>query len=342
MWPMRQSAGILVVASASLLAAVPVGRGGGDPVASLRVPGGDAGIGFDDFRFAPGIGKLLAPAGRAGTLALVDPATRGVALVEGFSVKKEFDGGHDEGVTSADEGDRWIFATDRTSRTLAVVDPRARKIVSSVKLSGPPDYVRFVRATREVWVTEPDEQRVEIFRLASGEPPAPAHDGFVPVPGGPESLVVDTGRGRAYTHLWKGRTAAIDVRARAVLGTWDNGCEGSRGIALDERRNLLFAGCAEGKAVVLDAGKGKILSSLSAGGGVDVIDYDAALAHLYLPGARSATMAILAVSPKGELSLLGTLRTAPAAHCVATDGKRNVFVCDPRKGSLLLFHDDYP
>ena len=55
-----------------------------------------------------------------------------------------------------------------------------------------------------------------------------------------------------------------------------------------------------------------------------------------------ATMAILAVSPKGELSLLGTLRTAPGAHCVATDGKRNVFVCDPRKGSLLLLHDDYP
>jgi outer membrane protein assembly factor BamB len=167
------------------------------------------------------------------------------------------------------------------------------------------------------------------------------HEAFLSVPGGPESLVVDIRRGRAYTHLWNGKTVAIDVKARSIAATWDNGCKGSRGIALDEARGFLFAGCSEGKAVALDVGTGKQLSSVSSGSGVDVIDYNPKLSHLYLPGAKSATMAVLGVSARGKLSLLGTRPTAPGGHCVAADGNGNVFVCDPKKGRLLVFRDTF-
>ncbi|HEY5946876.1 MAG TPA: hypothetical protein VIV40_15340, partial [Kofleriaceae bacterium] len=33
------------------------------PVTALPIPGGEHGIGFDDLRFATGIGKVVAPAG---------------------------------------------------------------------------------------------------------------------------------------------------------------------------------------------------------------------------------------------------------------------------------------
>jgi DNA-binding beta-propeller fold protein YncE len=307
---------------------------------SIEIPGGSAGIGFDDLRFTPASGKVLVPAGRTGVLALVDPATGTVAAITGFSAKTEFSGGHDDGVTSADEGRGWMFATDRTSGMLAVVDPRSRKIVSSVKLGGPPDYVRFVPTTGELWVTQPGKERIEIFRLSAASPPAAAHEAFLSVPGGPESLVVDGQRGRAYTHLWKGKTVAIDVKARAITGTWENSCKGSRGIALDATGRFLFAGCAEGKAVVLDTGSGKTVSSLAAGDGVDIIDYEATLSHLYVPGAKSATLAVLGVSREGQLSMLGTLPTVAGAHCVAA-AKGSVFVCDTKKGRLLVFRDGY-
>jgi DNA-binding beta-propeller fold protein YncE len=308
---------------------------------AVEIPGGSVGIGFDDLRFAFSLGRILAPAGRAGVLALVDPASRNVTTVPGFSARSTFGGGHDDGVTSADEAGGRIVATDRTALRLAVVDPRSLKIVSSAKLAGPPDYVRYVEATGEVWVTQPDRERIEIFKLPAGDS-APAHEAFLSIPGGPESLVVDARKGRAYTHLWNGRTVAIDVRQRSVAATWDNGCRGSRGIAFDEARGWVFAGCAEGKAVVIDATSGRNLSSLSAGNGVDVIDYNPRLRHLYLPGARSATMAVLGVSGSGALTLLATLPTASGAHCVAADASGNVFVCDPGKGRLLAFHDSYP
>jgi len=339
---MRAFAGILATVIAGFLFGIRASGGSSSQPTAIDLPGGSAGIGFDDLRFVPFLKRFLAPAGRTGNLALVDPASHAVTVVPGFAAKGAFSGGHDDGVTSADEGKGWIFATDRTSGQLAVVDPRTLRIVSRAKLSGPPDYVRFVELAGEVWVTQPDKERIEIFRLSESNPPEIVHQAFVSVPGGPESLVLGEKGGRAYTHLWNGKTVAIDVKKRAISASWDNGCKGSRGIALDEPRGLLFAGCAEGRAVALDAPTGRPLSSLSAGGGVDIIDYDPKLAHLYLPGGKSATMAVLAVSAKGKLSLLGTFQTAQGSHCVATDFAGNVLVCDPQKGRLLLFQDGYP
>ena len=38
-------------------------------------------------------------------------------------------------------------------------------------------------------------------------------------------------------------------------------------------------------------------------------------------------------------SAMAELSAATGAHCVAADGKGNVFVCDPKKGRLLVFRD---
>ncbi len=135
----------------------------------------------------------------------------------------------------------------------------------------------------------------------------------------------------------------IDVKRWMILATWANGCAASRGIALDEQRGFLFVGCSEGKAVVLDVNhNGQQLASLADGSGVDVISYNSALAHLYLPGASSATMAILGVAKDGKLSLLGRVNTAQGAHCVTADDLGNAWVCDPDHGQLLLVKDPFP
>ena len=308
----------------------------------IELPQGAAGIGFDDLRFAPSLSVLLVPAGRTGSLDLLDPATRTVTAISGFSRAASFGGGHGEGTTSADEADGYLLATDRTSGELAVVDPRGRRLVSRARLSGSPDYVRFVAATSEAWVTEPDRDRIEVFRLEGRTPPQPKTSGFIEVKGGPESLVIDARRGRAYSHLWEGRTVAIDLHSRSIVATWVNGCKGSRGMALDEERGLLFAGCAEGKVGTLSVEDGRELSSASSGNGVDIIDYAPALRHLYLPGGKSATMAILGVTTKGDLSVLGVVPTAEKAHCVAADRSRNAYVCDPQSGVLIVVADPYP
>ncbi|MFL5318329.1 MAG: YncE family protein [Myxococcaceae bacterium] len=306
---------------------------------AVALPNGAPGIGFDDLRMAHGLGKVLVPAGRSGRLDLVDPKALEVVAISGFSEKKSFEGGHDDGVTSADEGRGLLFATDRTTKKLSIIDPRAGKIVGELALSGGPDYVRYVSTTDEVWVTEPDVEAIEIFKLSAGDKPSVQRVANVHIKGGPESLVIDAASGRAFTHLWSGKSVAIDLKKRSVGPAWANGCKGSRGIAFDAAAGWLITGCAEGGAGVIDVRTGELVSSLSAGSGVDIIDYDPKRRRIYLGAGGSATLEILQLSSDGKLSHVASIPTQKGSHCVAANGDGLLFVCDPSHGQLLVIHD---
>ena len=309
----------------------------------VPLPGGSGGIGFDDLGYDEQLGLVLVPAGRSGNLDLVDPKTFAITSISGFSAQAGFGGGHGDGTTSVDGGHGWLFAIDRSRKQVDVADPANRVIIHSAPLHGDPDYIRSVELTNELWITEPDQDQMEVFVLADDGSPTPTYSAVIPIQGGPESLVIDETRSRAYTHLWAGQTVAVDLNTRTIVAQWPNGCGASRGIALDETRGFLFAGCSEGKAVVLDVNHdGQQLSSLEQGSGVDVISYNPTLKHLYVPGASSATMGILDVSADGKLTLLGVADTASGAHCVTADDQGNAWVCDPDRGQLLLIKDPFP
>ena len=309
---------------------------------SIPLPGGEHGVGFDDLQLAPVSKRVLVPAGGIGTLFLLDPATRALAAVPGFSAGT-FHGGHDQGTTSAAEvagPPVRIVATDRGIRALRVVDPAALKIIASVDLAAKPDYVRVVPSAGEVWVTEPSRKQIEVLRfqdLAAGKMQRVA---LVSVPDGPESLIFDEARGRAYSHTWTDRSFAVDVRSRKIVSSWKNGCHESRGIALDPARGLLFAGCAEGQATVVDLKTEKVLSTAAAGPDIDSIGYAAPLAHLYVPAGGDGRLFTFRVSPDGKLTPLGSKATGVDAHTAAFDpASRTVFVGAPRSGAVLVLPD---
>ena len=305
---------------------------------AVPIPGGDGGVGFDDLGFSTAFHRVIVPGGRTGNLDLVDPATHEVTAIGGFSKDASYGGGHGEGTTSADEGRGLFFASDRAKRLLIVVDPVKKAIVASVKLAAGPDYVRYVPPLGEVWVTEPGAEQIEMFSIPASGTPTPSHVATVKVSGGPESLVI--GAERAWTHLWKRETVALDLHAHAVAGQWKNGCVESRGIALDEQRGLLFAGCDEGKATAMDLRQGgKVVGTAETAKGVDVIAYSPQLHHLYVPGEDSGAMTILDVAADGKLTPVTTVPTAKGAHCVAADDQGGAWVCDPHGGRLLLFKD---
>jgi len=303
-------------------------------------PGGNRGIGFDDLHFAPALRKVMVPGGGTGRLALIDPDSQKVEIIGGFSVQAGYSGGHGEGITSADAGAGLIYVTDRSARLAEIVDPGTRKVIGHARPASEPDYVRFVPQTNELWVTEPRAERIEIFALSNRRIPVLIRSGSIAVRGGPESLII--GHRQAFTHLWRGITLVIDLRRRQIIHRWANGCRGSRGIALDERRGFLFAGCDEGQLSVLELNSGKALGETSAGSGVDIIAYNQDLAHVYLPGASSGTLAIVGISSAGTPTVLQTINTVKGAHCASADDRGRVYVCDPDDGRILVFKDSLP
>ncbi len=316
-------------------------RDAGSLTALAHVHLAKSGIGFDDLLYAPALGRLLAPAANAGYLALIEPSSRAITRFAAPEyAPKAYGGGHDEGMTSADSDGKWVFAADRTTDTLLTFSVETARVVSRAVLDGNPDYVRYVAATDEVWVTEPDREQIEIFSVPRARDAAPKKVATIKVPGGPESLVVDSPRGRAYTHLWKGKTVSIEVTNRQIAATYSNGCQSSRGIAVDGDANLLFAGCSEGRVTVLDLKQaGKIVAFAPTSPGVDIIAYNPYLHHIYVPSASNGQLAVFAVERSGALRLLGHAQAAAGSHCVASDESANIWVCDPERGELIVFGD---
>lgn len=309
----------------------------------VALPAGDVGIGFDDLRYSAKLHRVLVPGGRTGTLDLIDPDTLNVTSIAGFGAVGSYSGGHDDGPTSVDEGNGLLYVTDRTTGLLDVVDTVAAHIVASVAPASGPDYVRYVATTNELWITEPGADQVEIFTLSQDPTVPPAHSAVVAITNGPESMVIDNKRGRAYTHRWQATTVAIDLASRAVVAEWQNGCAASRGIALDEERGFLFASCSEGTTSVLDVSNGgRMLSTLARGSGFDVMGYAPKTGHLYLAGSSCGCLVTLGVSAQGTLTFISRVAAAGSTHCAAADDGGHAWWCDQDRGSVWRVTDTGP
>jgi DNA-binding beta-propeller fold protein YncE len=305
---------------------------------AVSLPGGEASIGFDDIVYAPALHQVIVPAAQTGRVYLIDPATwshESCAVWQGRT-------------TSADAGDGYVFAADRTHSAVNVIDPKLHKVVASAALEMEPDIVRYVPATHEVWVTEEDPQKgqVEILAFSAGGKVLLSHVADVKVAGGggPESLAVDPVRSRVYTNREDQKvTVAIDIASRRIVAEWKNGTEGSSsGLALDETEAWLFVGSGAGGVAVVDvAHNGRILGALKVGKGTDLIGYNPILRHVYVPDPKEGTLAIIGVSLGGEPRLLGTVETAKGSHAAAVDNRGHVWVTDPNHGRLLVVKDTF-
>jgi len=309
----------------------------------LALPSGAGGIGFDDLRFSAELGAVLVPSGRSGALNMVDPDSLRVTTMAGFTRRPTWSGGHDEGVTSADAYGPLVLATDRDSRLLSMANPGSGRITGSIRLAAKPDFVRAIAARGQVWVTEPDAAQIELLHFPGAGAP-PTHLGTIRVESGPEALAVDAVRNLPYTNLEeKGTTVAISLDSHRIVARRPNGCRISQGLAMDDINALLFVACGEGRIAVLSLTRnGALIDTASVGSGVDMVDFDPSLRHLYAPAPGDSSLTTLGVSAAGRLSQLGSIALPGAGDCVASAGRGGVFVCAPRDGALWVVRDTLP
>ena len=313
---------------------------------SIDLAKDSSGVRFDDLGFSKSLNKVVVPGGRTGKVFLIDPNTYQVSEISGLTVTKITEGkAPSGGSTSVDEGDGYFFVIDRSTRLVHIVDHTSLKILNSTQLSGPPDYVRFVSSTKEVWVTEPGEHKeaIEIFKLSMKPKPTLEHTGFISIPGGPESLVIDEENKRAYTNIEEGKTAVIviDLKTREEVASWLNGYQGLRGLSLDKKRGLLFVSCNTGVIYALDIGEdGKVVGTATVPPGVDIISYNPVLSHLYVPSSKSGVLTVLNVSDTGVLSAQQQIELGyTGAHSVTNDGVQ-AWIPDPNNGRILYIKDE--
>ena len=341
------------------------------PTRVIELPFEQTNLSFDELSYDAGLDRVIIPAAETGTLALINPTTEEIQLIQGFS-KQITSTDRIVGTTSAISVQKIIYALDRAARKIYIIDPGTRKIINAADLEAEPEYLRFVSATNEIWVTEPALEQIEVFRLKSGSPPSLEKTQVIPVANGPEALLIDQSRGLAYTNQPEvGTTVVIQVMTHNIIDTWGNGCSKARGLALDPDRGLLFVVCNEGKLVLMDTNQdGLQITSQNYGGDLNFVVYNPTLSHVYLPSAASAVVAIFAVvdapsptsatpanpgaaggeetrltpvpTPGVSLVRLGTADTALNASCITVDNQNNLWICDPENAQMIIIHDSFP
>lgn len=301
---------------------------------AVELPGGKPGIGFDDVQWSDALGRVIVPGGRTGKVFLIDPDSLAVTAVSGFSKSSEYDGGHDFGVTSAVEGEGFLYAVDRTTTELVQVDLASGKRVHALRLQGEPDYVRFIAGTHELWVTEPHDGTIEVVELGKDNPPSLRSVRRVEVPRGPEALVIDADHGRAYTNSFIGTTYAVDLRTHEVVQQFDNDCALSLGMAVDAKRRRVYVACAAGSVGAFAADTGAALGRVEVGFGVDIIAYDARHRRVLAPSTRNGQLTSIRAG-KDALGVAAIANAARDANCVVADEQGRAWVCDPKRGRML-------
>jgi DNA-binding beta-propeller fold protein YncE len=213
--------------------------------------------------------------------------------------------------TSAATGDGTLFTVDLAMLTLTTP-------TEATKLSAAPALVRWVLG--EVWVTEPDASRVEVF----------ASDGKrkATVTVGPGGLAVSPTRKTVYAG-----TVEMDATTHAVHRTFDAHCDRPRSVAVDDDTSTLFIACADGIRAI-DLQTARVAGEARLDGVLDVA-WSPARRHLY---ASSSTGTLTTLT---STLLAVRKRDAPKApRCFATDDRSQVWICDPERGQVLVFRDD--
>jgi len=289
----------------------------------VALPPGGGPAAFDDLRYSPELGKLVAAPPGTGFISLIDPDTLAVQQLAA-----------PPGVESADASATTVYAVDRANSRIVALDVATGATVAIGAVPGTPDYVRYSPTTNEVWVSIPATSRLEIFDAGSL-----AAIGSVTLAAPPEGLTFDGDR--AYTNA-NGRVTAVDVQRRLVVGAWTTGCGYSHGFPqIDDAYQLAFGGCFQNGGAGVVTMHGELRAGIEVGGGEAVLAYDPVRHHFYLRGDGAPAFDIIAVCSDGELAVLASVALSAEGHASSADGRGHVWVADATTAGVFRITDPF-
>ena len=268
-------------------------------------PGGDGGW---DYLTLDSQARRLYVA-RTGDVQVID--TERGALVRAIP---GLNGGH--GIALAPELNRG-FATSGGSGAVLVFNLTSlRPYGAPIAVGGKPDAIVYEPLTRHVFAFNGESHDASVVDADTAAVLA-----TIPLGGKPEFAVPDD-RGTVFVNLEdKDEVLAIDARQNAVVHRWllAPGA-GPTGLAFDPVKRRLFAGCRNGRLIVLDSGSGRRLGELPIGQGVDACAFDPGTG-LAFASCGDGTLTVAQEDPArpGEFRVVEVVKTQRGARTMALD-----------------------
>lgn len=216
-----------------------------------------------------------------------------------------------------------VLATAGDSDRVLAFEAASGRLLASIPVGREPDGAVYEPVSGQVWVMNAEGGDASVI-----DPQALRETARVPVGPGLEFAAAD-GAGRIYVNVSKAaEIAEIDAAARKVVRRLGlPGCEAPTALAYLKASRLLVSTCANGVALAVDAGSGRIAARLSVGGSPDAVIVDEARGRLFIPCGADGTLRVFAIAPGGPPRPLAIVATRLNAR---TGG------LDPVTGRLYL------
>ena len=209
------------------------------------------------------------------------------------------------------------FVSDGRDNQVTVFDLKTLAEISTVKTGQNPDGILY----------DPFSRRVFTFNGRSGD--ATAIDaqtgqvvGAIALGGKPEFPATD-GKGDVYVNIEdKNEIVRLDPKALQVKARWPLApCDSPSGLAIDAENRRLFSVCENKIMAVVDAGSGKVITTLPTGAGTDAAAFDAERKLAFASNGRDATLTIVQEDSADKYHVLANVNTERGARTMALDQK---------------------
>lgn len=219
------------------------------------------------------------------------------------------------GIAIVDEFGKGYTSNGRTN-SVTVFDLKTLKVLKQIPVGQNPDAI----------IYDPSSKRVFTMNGRSSDTTAidAATDtvaGTLALEGRPEFAVSDE-KGHVFVNLEdKSMVVEIDPKKLSLLARWPIAPgEGPSGLAIDRKHARLFSTGDNKTLVVLDAGTGKVVSTLPIGGGVDAAGFDAE-AGLAFTSNGEGTLTVVREDSPDKFTVLENVPTQRGARTMALDPK---------------------
>ncbi len=310
-------------------------------VRAVALPGApaDGAVPMDYIAYDAAHHRVWVPAGKTGSVDVIDTADDKLTRIEGFPTAEMERNGKKRtvGPSAAAVGGGLVYVGNRGDSSICAFDAATLAKKSCLKLDSMPDGIQVVTSRKEVWVTTPRDQGIQIIDASA--PDALKLKEKLHFDGEPEGFAVDEKRGVFFTNLEdKDKTLVIDLKSRKTTHTWEPHCgeDGPKGLAFDQALDLLVVACPE-HVIALDvAHEGKQLSSLDTGDGVDGIDYVESRHELFVGAAHVARLTVATLDNKGQLTARTVVATATGARNAVATESGTAYLTDSPEGRVLI------
>jgi hypothetical protein len=232
------------------------------------------------------------------------PFKRGVGLVHGVAVAREFNRG---------------FLSHEVPPSVIVFDLKSLAQLGVTPTDPGTDAVLYDPASKRVFTFNGKKEGVHdvsVIDAASGK-----GAGTIQLSGSPEFAVAD-GAGHVYVNIAnKSALAQIDSKTLKVSATWPLApCKEPSGLAIDVAHRRLFAGCDNKLMAMVDGDTGKVVATVPIDDGVDANAFDPGTGYAFSSNGEG-TLTVAHEDSPDKLTLVEAVKTSPGARTMAVDLK---------------------